>query len=192
MLLVVRFSHLFFSSFVLSVRIPVLIGCFELSSFEFRRQENIKDKDNKPHMEDCRSKRVRQDGLQMPIVLFEELSCMLSGIMQIFQVSMPGCFYPERHAMPKFRSRKQSQAGSILYQKRQMRRSKMRSPSPAKGPYCLSSNSQLIRTAARLYLRESSRSRDDISPIDTSCQKVLCHILVAYRLTHFLQRVSSV
>jgi hypothetical protein len=53
-----------------------------------------------------------------------------------------------------------------LYQKkRQKRNSMMIVAIPAIGPYCFSSNSQLIRTAARLYLAESSRKRLLMSPI---------------------------
>ena len=49
--------------------------------------------------------------------------------------------------------------------KRQNRNSTMMAAIPAMGPYCLRSSSQLMRTAARLYLAESSRSRLLMSPI---------------------------
>lgn len=53
-----------------------------------------------------------------------------------------------------------------LYQKkRQKRNSTMMAPIPATGPYCFRSNSQLMRTAARLYFAESSRRRLLMSPI---------------------------
>ena len=55
---------------------------------------------------------------------------------------------------------------STLHQKkRQKRKSMMIAAMPATGPYCLSSSSQLMRTAARLYLAESSRKRLLMSPI---------------------------
>lgn len=41
----------------------------------------------------------------------------------------------------------------------------MTSPRPAKGPYCFSSSSQLILTAARLYFAESSFNLELKSPI---------------------------
>jgi hypothetical protein len=49
--------------------------------------------------------------------------------------------------------------------KRQKRNSTMMEAMPAIGPYCLRSSSQLMRTAARLYFAESSRSRLLMSPI---------------------------
>jgi hypothetical protein len=55
---------------------------------------------------------------------------------------------------------------SKLHQKkRQKRNSTMMEAIPAMGPYCLRSSSQLMRTAARLYLAESSRSLLLMSPI---------------------------
>ena len=55
---------------------------------------------------------------------------------------------------------------SMLHQKkRQKRNSTIMEAIPAMGPYCLRSSSQLMRTAARLYLAESSRSRLLMSPI---------------------------
>lgn len=55
---------------------------------------------------------------------------------------------------------------SALHQKkRQKRKSMMIAAIPAIGPYCFNSSSQLMRTAARLYLAESSRNRLLMSPI---------------------------
>lgn len=54
----------------------------------------------------------------------------------------------------------------VIYQKkRQKRNSTMIVAMPAIGPYCFRSSSQLMRTAARLYLAESSRRRLLMSPI---------------------------
>lgn len=76
--------------------------------------------------------------------------------------AMPFPLYPGRLAMPVF---KKTIYGPVDYQNRQTRSIRMMSPRAPNGPYCFSSSSQLIRTAARLYLAESSRSRDDISPV---------------------------
>lgn len=79
----------------------------------------------------------------------------------------------------------------MYYQNRQIRSNKMTRPKPANGPYCFSKSSQLIRTAALLYLRESSRSLDDISPKARSISIATIGI-PASLLTHLFQGVSSV
>lgn len=58
------------------------------------------------------------------------------------------------------------------YQKRQTRRISITRPSAPNGPYCFKSSSQLMRTAALLYLAESSRSLEDISPVEEVCQHI--------------------
>lgn len=86
---------------------------------------------------------------------------------RIPRVSMQGCanYCPELRAMPETQPRIKGKRMVFCYQNRQMSKSRITSPRPAKGPYCFNRSSQLMRTAARLYLRESSRKREDMSPI---------------------------
>lgn len=85
---------------------------------------------------------------------------------RIPRVSMQGCanYCPELRAMPETQPRIKGKRMVFCYQNRQMSKSRITSPRPAKGPYCFNKSSQLMRTAARLYLRESSRKREDMSP----------------------------
>lgn len=71
------------------------------------------------------------------------------------------------------------------HQNRQTKRISMTRPSAPKGPYCFSSSSQLMRTAARLYLAESSRSLEDMSPVQAHVSYPLYHI------HHFFVVLSS-
>lgn len=82
------------------------------------------------------------------------------------------------------------------YQKRQTRRMSITRPSAPNGPYCFKSSSQLMRTAALLYLAESSRSLEDMSPVEEACQHIPVTLSFVWLCrcvrTHLFQRVTSV